>query len=131
MTDELGSVRVAEIHRPVHTRYTSIDEALAYALKWGGVAATDVKRIWQSGLDVDAAGAVTKASVKAGIGATAINLDQVAGHGGNAMPWLALACAVEAVAIEDSSHLVASGSAKGMQLAILRGAEAGAAKTTS
>jgi hypothetical protein len=79
----------------------------------------------QSGLDVDAAGAATKAWVKAGIDAAAINLDQAVGHAGEAMPWLALACAVKAVAIDSTAQLVAAGSTSGSQFSVVRGTKVG------
>jgi hypothetical protein len=120
LNETLKCTRIAEIHRPMHATQTSIDDALAYALKWGVALPTDVKHIWQNGLEVDAAGAATKAWVKAGIGAKAINLDQVVGHDGKAVPWLALACALKAVVVERAAQLVVTESIDGPQFCVVR-----------
>ncbi|SAL33065.1 hypothetical protein [Caballeronia humi] len=123
MIEQLKWASVAEIHRPMTSENTSVDEALAYAWKWGKVAPSDVGRIWQSGLDVSAAGDATQSWVKAGVGATAIDLDHIVGHAGVAAPWLSLACAVKANGSGNTAQLLATGSTDGSQFSIVRGTQ--------
>jgi hypothetical protein len=126
-TERLKLVRIAAIHRPMHGQVTSIESALSYALKWGRVMPTDVQRIWQSGLDVNAVGAATKAWVKVGVSAAAVNLDQVTGDAGDAAAWLSIACAAKAAAVERTAQLVAVRATGGVQFSVVRNASDSAA----
>ena len=110
----------ALVCRPNGIEDCSPEIALARALQWGHAEPSDIKRIWQSGLDGNAANAATKAVVKAGIGVKASNVDYMVGHAGDVAPWLALACASNAVAQADSVQLIATGSGSEFSFSVMR-----------
>jgi hypothetical protein len=111
---------LAMLHRPNGTEACPIDDALARALQWGRVEATEIKRIWHGGLDVSEANTATKALVKAGIGAKAANIDYMVGHAGVAAPWFVVACAASAAVQDGAPQLVVTTGMAGPCFSVVR-----------
>ncbi|WP_414441877.1 hypothetical protein [Burkholderia sp. 22PA0106] len=111
---------LAMLHRPNGVAHCPIDDALARALQWGRVDATEVKRVWRGGLDTATGNEVTKALVKAGIGAKLANVDHTVGHAGVAAPWLVAAYAACAAARDGAPQLVVTTDKAGACFAVLR-----------
>jgi len=110
---------VAQVHRPIQGKFDAIHHILEYALRWGKVALCDVARTWQTGFDVDRSGVLTTSMVKADVQMSFSDLDKRVGKAGNAAPWLALACAVEAAQTESAKQLVANSTQDNLQLAVV------------
>ncbi|MEX3926987.1 hypothetical protein AB4Y36_23560 [Paraburkholderia sp. BR10936] len=111
---------IAMFHRPNGTDDCAIDDALARTLRWGCSKPADIKRIWQGGLDGAGANAVTKAVVKAGIGAKVADIDYMVGHAGPAAPWFAVACAGNGAVQDGAPQLVATAGKTGVCFSVMR-----------
>ncbi|MCP3721409.1 hypothetical protein [Paraburkholderia sp. CNPSo 3281] len=111
---------IAMFHRPNGTDDCAIDDALARTLRWGCSKPADIKRIWQGGLDGAGANAVTKAVVKAGIGAKVADIDYMVGHAGPAAPWFAVACAAKSAVQDGAPQLVATAGKTGVCFSVMR-----------
>ena len=113
-------VPIAMLHRPNGTDDCSVNDALTRSLRWGRVETTEIKRIWQGGLDVSNANAATAAVVKLGIGAKAVNVDYMVGHAGAVAPWLVAAYAASAAAQDGASQLVVTSGEAGPCFSVIR-----------
>jgi len=111
---------IAMFHRPNGTDDCAIDDALARSLRWGRGEPAEIKRIWQGGLDGTGANAVTKAVVKAGIGAKVADIDYMVGHAGAVAPWLAVACAANGAVQDGAPQLVATVGKTGACFSVIR-----------
>ncbi|MBC8722531.1 MULTISPECIES: hypothetical protein [Paraburkholderia] len=120
LTRQFRLTPVAQLHRPTRTDDPSIDVALTNALRWGRVSPTEVKRVWQTGLDAGTAGTATKAWVKVGIAVKPTNIDYMVGLAGDAAPWFAVACASKAASVENAPQLTVTGSVNGSRLCVVR-----------
>ncbi|SAK64769.1 hypothetical protein [Caballeronia ptereochthonis] len=98
LTNRYGLIPVAQVHRPERATGKSLDATLTNALRWGRSAATDVEGVWQSGLDLGSAGAMTAALVKSGITIKPGDVDYMVGHAGIGASWFALLCAIKSAA---------------------------------
>ena len=116
----LNLVPVAKLHRPNGTDDCSTSDALTRALQWGSVGATEIKRIWQGGLDISNANAATAAVVKAGIGAKSKNVDYMVGHAGAVAPWLVVAYAASAAVQDGAPQLVVTSGKAGPCFSVMR-----------
>jgi hypothetical protein len=114
-----GVSPTAHLHRPMQGQASSIDHLLEHALKWAGTEATDVARTWQTGLDITRSGLLKTSLVKAKVESSVGDLDKSIGHAGEVAPWLAVACAVEAVKSEAGAQLIANGKSDDVQLAVI------------
>jgi len=115
--------RVANLHRPVRGSVDQSNTALANALKWGGVGASEIAGGWQTGLDAKQAGALREAAVRLGLNTPATDLDQTVGHAGMAACWLAIACAAASLSPAVRSQVVLAGiagKAESVDCAVLR-----------
>lgn len=115
---------IARVHRPNGTDDCPVDVALARALRWGRVEPAAVSRMWQSGLDSNAANETTAAAVKAGVAAKSANLDYMVGHAGEIASWLGLACAAKAVVQDGLPQLVVTACKTGPCFSVLRNSDA-------
>ncbi|CAN7295354.1 hypothetical protein LJR230_001381 [Trinickia sp. LjRoot230] len=121
VTERFRLTPVAQAHRPAQVDATSpIGAALTNALRWGRSTPDDVNRIWQTGLDASSAGVATQAWVMAGINETPTNMDYMIGHAEGIAPWLAIACAAQAAAIEQSPQLIIASSSHGLRIGVVR-----------
>ncbi|MCP3728664.1 hypothetical protein M3I53_37225 [Paraburkholderia sp. CNPSo 3272] len=111
---------IAMFHRPNGTDDCAIGDALARTLRWGCSKPADIKRIWQGGLDGAGANAVTKAVVKAGMGAKVADIDYMVGHAGPAAPWFAVACAANGAMQDGAPQLVATAGKTGVCFSVMR-----------
>ncbi|MEM5422744.1 hypothetical protein [Paraburkholderia ferrariae] len=111
---------IAMFHRPNGTGDCDMDEALARSLRWGRGDSVEIKRIWQGGLDGAGANAVTKAVVKAGIGAKVADIDYMVGHAGAVAPWFAVACAANSAVQDGAPQLVATAGNTGACFSVVR-----------
>lgn len=111
---------IAMLHRPNETNDCAVDDALARSLRWGRGEPAEIKRIWQGGVNGAGPNAITKAVVKAGIGAKVSNLDYMVGHAGAVAPWLAVACATNAAVQDGAPQLVTTAGKSGACFSVVR-----------
>lgn len=96
----------AMVHRPVRAARSQPDNALAHALQWAKVDASDIPSGWQSQLKTDKADPWLEAANKQRLAARMFDLDQTVGHAGIAAPWLAMACAAASLAPGIATQLI-------------------------
>lgn len=98
--------RIANLHRPVRGAVADVSEPLSTALRWASVSADQIKGTWQTGLDMLQTGKLREPTVKMGLAAKVIDLDQTIGHTGVAAPWLSIACATASLTDEAAEQLI-------------------------
>ncbi|WP_126283669.1 hypothetical protein [Burkholderia stagnalis] len=111
---------IALAHRPNDTYDCSLDVALSRALRWGGLEASGISRIWQGGLEATVGNEATAALVKAGIAAKPASLDYMVGHAGAAAAWFGVACAAKAADHDGSAQLLITGGMRGPCFSVLK-----------
>jgi len=111
---------VARLHRPVRGDQDKPLDALTHAMKWSGVAASQISAGWQTGLDATQAGKLRAPSMAIGLAVQATDIDQTAGYAGAAAPWLAIACAALSLDVDRAAQMVLVGEDKHFDCAVLK-----------
>jgi len=110
----------ASLHRPMRGDTDAPKAMLANALKWANVKAEEISSGWITGLSVEQNGKLREAARQLGIKVAPTDVDQTVGYAGVASPWLALACAVDALSGQTSRQLIVTGERETMFAAVVR-----------
>ncbi|WP_041680315.1 hypothetical protein [Cupriavidus necator] len=110
----------ASLHRPVWGDVDAPEAMLANALKWADVTAEKIPSGWKSGLSVDQSSKLHEAARQLGLEATPTDIDQTIGYAGVASPWLALACAVDALSEQTPCQIIVTAEQRTMLTAVVR-----------
>lgn len=110
----------ANLHRPVRWDADKPEAMLANALKWADVTAEKIPSGWKTGLGVDQSSKLHEAARQLGMEAVPTDIDQTIGYAGVASPWLALACAVDALSDQTPCQVIVTARQKKMLAAVIR-----------
>lgn len=113
-------IACARLHRPVRGDVDAPKAMLANALKWADVTAEKIPSGWKTGLSVDQSSKLHQTARQLGVEATPTDIDQTIGYAGVASPWLALACAVDALSEQTSSQIIVTAEQRTMLSAVVR-----------
>lgn len=113
-------IACARLHRPVRGDVDAPKAMLANALKWADVTAEKIPSGWKTGLSVDQSSKLHQTARQLGVEATPTDIDQTIGYAGVASPWLALACAVDALSEQASSQIIVTAEQRTMLSAVVR-----------
>ncbi|WP_447748214.1 hypothetical protein [Pseudomonas nicosulfuronedens] len=104
---------LAYLHRPEPTHgtdKTAARQATVQALDWVPLPASSIGRVWVAGTDTPRNALITSSMEAVELPAKAIhNLGKLLGDAGRASPWMAIAVAVEAMAVKAEPQFIFTG----------------------
>jgi len=107
-TTKHGTPPRIRVHRPVSGSIDMSGDALKHALKWGRASGKRVSRAWRTSGHNPQSGGWQEPARQLDLNPSVTNLDDTVGYAGAAAPWLALACAAQALADDADTHLILS-----------------------